>query len=79
MATTRLAVFWAIFTWAQLGLHAKPCARLNVRGYWDPLLALLDRAVEEGLRRAAWRGLVLHGAEVDRLRARLTTTPAMAR
>jgi uncharacterized protein (TIGR00730 family) len=65
-----------IFTWAQLGLHAKPCALLNVRGYWDPFLALLDRAVEEGFLRAAWRGLVLHDIDVGRLLERVILAPA---
>jgi uncharacterized protein (TIGR00730 family) len=35
-----------MLTWAQLGLHTKPCAFLNVAGYYDPLLAFLDRAVD---------------------------------
>ncbi len=39
--------FCEILTWAQLGLHRKPCALLNVAGYFDPLLALFDRAVRE--------------------------------
>ena len=35
-------------TWAQLGLHAKPCGLLNVDGYYDSLLAFLEHAVDEG-------------------------------
>jgi uncharacterized protein (TIGR00730 family) len=34
-------------TWAQIGEHAKPVGLLNVNGYYDPLLAMLDRAVDE--------------------------------
>ncbi len=37
-----------IFTWAQLGFHAKPCGLLNVDGYYDPLLGFLDNVVKEG-------------------------------
>ncbi|MBB4266566.1 TIGR00730 family Rossman fold protein [Roseospira visakhapatnamensis] len=37
-----------ILTWRQLGLHDKPMVLLNVEGYWDPLLALVDRIVEQG-------------------------------
>lgn len=37
-----------ILTWKQLGLHRKPVGLLNVSGYFDPLLALLDSAVREG-------------------------------
>lgn len=37
-----------VLTWAQLGLHTKPIFLLNVQGYWDPLLALLDQVIAEG-------------------------------
>jgi uncharacterized protein (TIGR00730 family) len=36
------------FTWAQLGLHEKPIGLLNAHGYYEPLLAFLYHAVEEG-------------------------------
>ena len=35
-------------TWSQLGLHAKPVGLLNVDGYFDPVLAFVDRAVKTG-------------------------------
>jgi len=35
-------------TWTQLGLHQKRCGFLNVEGFYDPLLALFDRAVQSG-------------------------------
>jgi hypothetical protein len=34
-------------TWGQIGEHAKPVGLLNVNGYYDPLLVVLDRAVDE--------------------------------
>src|ERR1051326_7718022 len=34
--------FCEIVTWAQLGMHTKPCGLLNVNGFYDPLLALFD-------------------------------------
>lgn len=37
-----------VLTWAQLGLHAKPVFLLNVEGYWNPLLALLNNIIDEG-------------------------------
>jgi uncharacterized protein (TIGR00730 family) len=37
-----------IITWAQLGLHHKPIALLNSGGYFDPLMAAIHHAVEEG-------------------------------
>ena len=36
-----------ILTWAQLGIHARPCGLLNIAGYFDPLIALLDHMVAE--------------------------------
>jgi uncharacterized protein (TIGR00730 family) len=43
----------------QLGFHAKPCALLNVNGYFDPLLELFDRAAAAGFLHPAHRGMVL--------------------
>jgi uncharacterized protein (TIGR00730 family) len=37
-----------VLTWAQLGLHHKPCALLDVDGYFDDLVRLIDRAKEDG-------------------------------
>ena len=47
-----------VVTWAQLGLHAKPCILINTAGYWDGLLAFLDTAVAAGFVKAKNRGLV---------------------
>lgn len=49
-------------TWTQLGIHAKPVALVNVRGYFDPLLAMFDRAVSAGFLDAKRRALVLSGS-----------------
>ena len=37
-----------MLTWAQLGVHSHPCGLLNVGGYYDPLLTMMDQAVEHG-------------------------------
>ncbi len=37
-----------VLTWSHLGLHKKPMALVNLEGYWDPLLGLFARMVEEG-------------------------------
>ena len=50
--------FFEIVTWAQLGLHAKPCALLNVNGFYDPLLRLVDHAIEEHFVKPKQRDLV---------------------
>jgi len=47
-------------TWAQLGIHPKPCALLDVDGYWTPLVRLFDQAVEQGFIEPQGRALVLH-------------------
>jgi uncharacterized protein (TIGR00730 family) len=51
--------FFEIVTWAQLGLHAKPCALLNVNGFFDPLLRLLDHAVEERFVKPEHRAIIV--------------------
>lgn len=40
-------------TWTQLGLHAKPVVLLDVAGFWDPMIRLLDGMVEVGLLKEA--------------------------
>lgn len=59
--------FCEIITWAQLGMHRKPCGILNVEGYYDPLLALFDRAVIEGFVHPANRRLVIQETDPERL------------
>lgn len=47
-----------IVTWKQLRLHTKPCVLINTAGYWDGLLAFLDRAVEAGFLKTENRRLL---------------------
>ena len=54
-----LEEFCEVVTWAQLGLHAKPCGLLNVLGYYSPLLAMFDHAMEERFLKPENRRLVL--------------------
>jgi len=54
-------------TWAQLGLHAKPCALLDVAGYFAPFVAFLDHAVAEGFVRREHRTLVMVGDDAKRI------------
>ena len=53
-----LEEFTEIWTWGQLGLHAKPYGLLNVAGYYTPLLAFLDHAVDERFVRPEHRAMV---------------------
>ena len=63
--------FCEIVTWAQLGLHSKPCGILNVEGYYDQLLGLFDHAVEEKFVRPENRALVIAAEKPDEMLDRL--------
>jgi hypothetical protein len=52
-----------VWTWAQLGLHAKPLGFLDVNGYYTPLMQFLDRAVRERFVRAEHRAIALVDAD----------------
>jgi hypothetical protein len=64
--------FFEVLTWSQLRLQRKACALLNVEGYYDPLLALADRAVAEGFLRSANRDLLLADTDLERIIERLS-------
>ncbi len=59
--------FCETLTWAQLGLHAKPCGLLNTHGYYDAFLQQLDVAVQAGFLRHAHRRLISVAEDVDDL------------
>ncbi len=62
-----------IITWGQLGIHQKPIGLLNVEGYFDPLLAMIDRAIEEGFVSPRYRGLLVVSADIEDLLDRIFT------
>jgi len=62
-----------VLTWRQLGLHAKPIIVLNTEGYWDPLLAVLDRIVEDGFADASLKDFVTTVSDVPALERALAT------
>jgi uncharacterized protein (TIGR00730 family) len=62
-----LEEFSEVMTWAQLGLHRKPCGLLDVDGYFDPLLALFDNAVTAGFLRPENRSLLLKATDPEAL------------
>ena len=63
-----------MLTWAQLGYHRKPCALLDVNGYFGRLAAFLDHAVEQRFVTAAHRAMLIIEREPDAALDRLTTT-----
>jgi uncharacterized protein (TIGR00730 family) len=54
-----LEELFEVWTWAQLGLHAKPCALLDTDGFYGPLAAFLDHLVDAGFVREAHRDMLL--------------------
>jgi uncharacterized protein (TIGR00730 family) len=54
-----LEELFEVYTWAQLGLHQKPCALLNVDGYYDGIEDFLSHAVAERFLREETRALLL--------------------
>jgi uncharacterized protein (TIGR00730 family) len=65
--------FFEVLTWSQLGIQRKACAVLNVNGYYDPLLAMADKAASEGFLRDVHRDLLLSDADPELLLDRLST------
>jgi uncharacterized protein (TIGR00730 family) len=68
-----LEEIFEVWTWAQLGMHAKPLGFLNVAGFYDPLLAFLDAATETAFIRPQFRELALVDDDPARLLARFRT------
>ncbi|RXZ42734.1 TIGR00730 family Rossman fold protein [Crenobacter cavernae] len=62
-----------MITWSQLHLHQKPVALLNLNGFYDPLMAQIDRAISEGFIREENRPLVTAHPDIDDLVAALKT------
>jgi uncharacterized protein (TIGR00730 family) len=54
-----LEELFEVWTWAQLGLHGKPCALLDADGFYAPLVAFLDHQVVAGFVRAAHRAMLV--------------------
>jgi uncharacterized protein (TIGR00730 family) len=68
------------WTWAGLAIHAKPVGVLDVDGYWEPLLAMIDRMVEEGFLPPNLRASLLVSRDPDSLLdALLAYRPSAAR
>lgn len=62
-----LEEWFEVFTWSQLGYHAKPCCLLNVNRYFDPLIAMLDHIIKEGFMRPSYRDMIIVESNVDDL------------
>ncbi len=56
-----------MLTWRQIGIADKPCAFLDVEGFFNPLIEMLDRMVEERFLHAEQRRDLWHGEDIDSL------------
>ena len=66
-----LEELFEVWTWAQLGNHAKPCAVLDVEGYYRRLLDFLDHTVEEGFMRREHRDMLVRAESPGELLGKL--------
>lgn len=64
--------FFEVLTWAQLGIHHKPCGILNTRGYYQPVIDLLTKAVTEGFLRNEHQNMVINSDGAESLLDSLT-------
>jgi uncharacterized protein (TIGR00730 family) len=62
-----LEELFEVWTWAQLGLHTKPVALLDVDGYYDHLIRMIDHMVAEGFLKPPYRRMLLVDDDLDRL------------
>lgn len=60
-------------TWSQLGIHRKPIGILNVGGFYDPLVGMIDHAIREGFIKPEHRALLVVEQEPAKLLGRLRT------
>jgi hypothetical protein len=66
-----LEEIFEVFTWTQLGIHAKPCGFLDVEGYYQPLIAFLESVVDRQFLRPEHLGALIVDTHHDRLLERL--------
>jgi len=60
-----------VITWRQLSLHEKPVGILNIDGFFDPLMAFLDRVVRDGFLREEHRTMLITGTDPEGLLDRM--------
>lgn len=62
-----LEEFFEMLTWGQLGLHKKPVAILNIDGFYDPLIKLVQTMVDKGFLKPVNQQMLLIGGDIDEL------------
>ncbi len=69
-----LEEFMEVWTWAQLGIHSKPCGLLNAAGYYDPLVDFVDRMVDEAFVKPIHHAIPIVESDASRLIDRLAAS-----
>src|SRR5690606_7457138 len=62
-----LEELFEILTWAQLSLHKKPIGILNVNGYYDPLIQLVEKMIDQELLKNEYKGMLLISDSIEDL------------
>ena len=70
--------FFEVWTWRQLGYHDKPVGLLNIKGYYDNLLAFLSTSVQQGFMNAEQMQLIRSGTNTELLLQSLVTEAGLA-
>jgi hypothetical protein len=59
--------FFEVLSWAQLGIHEKPCGLLNVAGYYDSLINFMNHAAEQDFIKPKHRALMIVESDPEKL------------
>lgn len=70
--------FFEVWTWRQLGYHDKPVGLLNIKGYYDNLMAFLSTSVQQGFMNAGQMQLIRSGTHTESLLKSLVTEAGLA-
>jgi len=73
-----LEELFEILTWAQLGLHQKPIAILNINGFYNDLLSCIETMVAKGFLKAVNQKMLLVGESIDEVLNQMTNYKPLA-
>lgn len=62
---------WEAMSWSQIGYHTKPVGLFNWKGFYDPLIAFVDRMADVGFLRPQHRDILIVDSDLDRLLERM--------
>ena len=62
-----LEELFEILTWGQLSLHKKPIGILNINGYYDPLIQLVEKMIDQELLKNEYKGMLLISDSIEDL------------